>query len=106
MNRKMMRAALAWRCWRCLQPVAMPAARARSGACWWPRSSKAPPGNPAAMPPPSPPDPQAMAAEALLGQSRPLILVGLERMNTTQVMAMTGENAGQRTYMTKNEQAL
>ncbi len=27
-------------------------------------------------------------------------------MKTTQVMAMTGENAGQRTYMTKNEQAL
>ncbi len=50
-------------------------------------------------------DPQAMAAEALRVNPGPLILVGLERMNTTQVMAMTGDNAGQRTYMTKNEQA-
>ena len=51
------------------------------------------------------PDPSAMAAEALRVNPGPLILVGLERMNTTQVMAMTGDNAGQRTYMTKNEQA-
>ena len=52
------------------------------------------------------PDPSAMAAEALRVNPGPLILVGLERMKTTQIMAMTGENAGQRTYMTKNEQAL
>ncbi|HRM73268.1 MAG TPA: YjbF family lipoprotein [Paracoccus sp. (in: a-proteobacteria)] len=52
------------------------------------------------------PDPSAMAAEALRVNPGPLILVGLERMKTTQVMAMTGENAGMRTYMTKNEQAL
>lgn len=50
-------------------------------------------------------DPSQMAAEALRVNPGPLILVGLERMNTTQVMAMTGDNAGQRTYMTKNEQA-
>ncbi|KGJ04788.1 Group 4 capsule polysaccharide lipoprotein gfcB, YjbF [Paracoccus halophilus] len=52
------------------------------------------------------PDPSAMAAEALRVNPGPLILVGLERMGTTQVLAMTGQNAGQRTYMTKNEQAL
>lgn len=52
------------------------------------------------------PDPSAMAAAALRVNPGPLILVGLERMKTTQVMAMTGENAGMRTYMTKNEQAL
>lgn len=52
------------------------------------------------------PDPSAMAAEALRVNPGPLILVGLERMGTTQVLAMTGENSGQRTYMTKNEQAL
>ncbi len=51
-------------------------------------------------------DPSAMAAEALRVNSGPLIMVGLENMGTTQVMAMTGENGGQRTYMTKNEQAL
>lgn len=52
------------------------------------------------------PDPSAMAAEALRVNSGPLIMVGLERMGTTQVLAMTGQNAGARTYMTKNEQAL
>lgn len=52
------------------------------------------------------PDPSAMAAAALRVNPGPLILVGLERMKTTQVMAMTGENAGMCTYMTKNEQAL
>ncbi|MDS9466047.1 YjbF family lipoprotein [Paracoccus sp. MBLB3053] len=51
-------------------------------------------------------DPSQMAATALRVNTGPLILVGLESRNTTQVLAMTGENAGQRTYMTKNEQAL
>ncbi len=51
-------------------------------------------------------DPSQMAAEALRVNPGPLILVGLERMKTTQVLAMTGQNAGARTYMTKNEQAL
>lgn len=51
-------------------------------------------------------DPGQMAATALRVNKGPLILVNLERTNTTQVLAMTGENAGQRTYMTENEQAL
>lgn len=51
-------------------------------------------------------DPSAMAAEALRVNPGPLILVGLESMGSTQVLALTGENAGARTYMTKNEQAL
>ncbi|WP_134679686.1 YjbF family lipoprotein [Paracoccus ravus] len=51
-------------------------------------------------------DPGEMAATALRVNPGPLILVGLESRNTTQVLAMVGENAGQRTYMTKNEQAL
>ncbi|WP_246026545.1 YjbF family lipoprotein [Paracoccus luteus] len=52
------------------------------------------------------PDPQAMAAEALAVNKGPLIMVGLESMGTTQVLAMTGQNGGMRTYMTKNEQAV
>ncbi|KRW93960.1 YjbF family lipoprotein [Paracoccus sp. PXZ] len=52
------------------------------------------------------PDPSAMAAEALRVNPGPLILVGLENAGSTQVLAMTGQNAGSRTYMTKNEQAL
>lgn len=59
------------------------------------------PAEPAAAP-----DAQAMAAEALAVNPGPLILVGLEQLGTTQVLAMTGENRGMRTYMTKNEQAL
>lgn len=56
---------------------------------------------------PAPPrDPQAVAAEALSVNPGPLIMVGLEQMGTTQVLAMTGENGGMRTYMTSNEQAL
>ncbi|MDT1061460.1 YjbF family lipoprotein [Paracoccus sp. CPCC 101403] len=51
-------------------------------------------------------DPNQMAATALRVNKGPLIMVTLERANTTQVLAMTGENAGQRTYMTQNEQAL
>ncbi|MTH64614.1 YjbF family lipoprotein [Paracoccus sp. DK608] len=51
-------------------------------------------------------DPGQMAATALRVNPGPLIMVGLESQGSTQVMAMTGENAGQRTYMTPNEQAL
>jgi len=51
------------------------------------------------------PDPQTMAAEALAINPGPLILVGLEQLGTTQVLAMTGENRGMRTYMTKNEES-
>lgn len=52
------------------------------------------------------PDPQAMAAEALSVNKGPLILVGLESLGTTQVLALTGENGGMRTYMTESEQAV
>ena len=52
------------------------------------------------------PDPQAMAAEALSVNKGPLIMVGLEGPGTTQVLALTGENGGMRTYMTENEQAV
>lgn len=52
------------------------------------------------------PDPEAMAAEALRINPAPLILAGLEGMGTTQVLALVGENAGMRTYMTENSQAL
>ncbi|MTH77176.1 YjbF family lipoprotein [Paracoccus aestuariivivens] len=50
--------------------------------------------------------PSDMAATALRVNKGPLILVGLENAATTQVLAMTGENSGQRTYMTTNEQAI
>ena len=50
--------------------------------------------------------PQAMAARALAANPGPLIMVGLEGMGTTQVLAMTGDNSGMRTFMTPNEQAV
>lgn len=50
--------------------------------------------------------PQAMAARALAANPGPLIMVGLEGMGTTQVLAMTGDNNGMRTFMTPNEQAV
>ena len=56
--------------------------------------------------PAAPADPQTIAAEALSVNPGPLILVGLESQGTTQVLAMTGENGGMRTFMTKGEQAL
>ncbi|AGT07679.1 YjbF family lipoprotein [Paracoccus aminophilus] len=57
--------------------------------------------------PKAPPvSPAAMASEALSVNKGPLILVGLESSGTNQVLAMTGDNRGMRTYMTKNEQAL
>ncbi|WBU62960.1 YjbF family lipoprotein [Paracoccus aerodenitrificans] len=49
---------------------------------------------------------EEMAARALAANPAPLILVNLESTGATQVMAMTGENGGMRTYMTPNEQAL
>lgn len=56
---------------------------------------------------PTPADtPQAMAARALAANPGPLIMVGLEGMGTTQVLAMTGDNNGMRTFMTPNEQAV
>ena len=50
--------------------------------------------------------PDEMAAAALAANPGPLIMVGLEQSGTTQVMAMTGQNGGMRTYMTPNEQAV
>ena len=60
----------------------------------------------AAAQPQAPLSPDQMAARALAANPAPLILVGLESAGSTQVMAMTGENGGMRTYMTPNEQAL
>lgn len=54
----------------------------------------------------APRDPAEMAATALSVNPGPLILVGLEGLGTTQVLAMTGQNGGMRTYMTPNEQAV
>lgn len=50
--------------------------------------------------------PEEMAAEALRVNPGPLVLVGLERLGRTQVLAMTGQNGAMRTYMTPNEQAI
>ena len=50
--------------------------------------------------------PDEMAAAALAANPSPLIMVGLEQSGTTQVMAMTGQNGGMRTYMTESEQAV
>lgn len=47
-----------------------------------------------------------MAARALAANAAPLILVSLESTGLTQVMAMTGDNSGMRTYMTPNKQAV
>lgn len=60
----------------------------------------------AAADPAPAPSPQDMAAAALAANPGPLILVGLEQAGTTQVMAMTGQNGGMRTFMTPNEQAV
>lgn len=49
---------------------------------------------------------EQMAAEALRVNPGPLILAGLESTGANQIMGMTGENGGMRTYMTPNEQAL
>lgn len=56
---------------------------------------------------PAPADtPQAMAARALAANPGPLVLIGMEDLGTTQVLAMTGDNRGMRTFMTPNEQAV
>ncbi|MDB6176076.1 YjbF family lipoprotein [Paracoccus sp. Z330] len=53
-----------------------------------------------------PKSPQEAAAEALRVNPAPLIQVGFEGLGRTQIMAMTGQNGGQRTYMTPSEEAL
>ena len=50
--------------------------------------------------------PQERAAEALRVNPGPLIMAGFENLGQTQIMAMTGQNGGQRTYMTPAEEAL
>ncbi|WP_246054952.1 YjbF family lipoprotein [Paracoccus gahaiensis] len=56
--------------------------------------------------PVAPRTPQQRAEEALRLNPGPLIMVGLENLGTTQIMALTGQNGAMRTYMTPNEQAL
>lgn len=53
-----------------------------------------------------PKTPEQMAAEALRVNPSPLIMVGFETLGRTQVMAMTQQNGGMRTYMTPSEEAL
>ncbi|UXU75002.1 MULTISPECIES: YjbF family lipoprotein [unclassified Paracoccus (in: a-proteobacteria)] len=50
--------------------------------------------------------PEQMAAEALRVNPGPLVLVGFESLGRNQVMAMTGENGGMRTYMAPSKEAL
>lgn len=50
--------------------------------------------------------PEQMAAEALRVNPAPLILVNFENLGRSQVMAMTGDNQGQRTYMAPSNEAL
>ncbi|WEF23020.1 YjbF family lipoprotein [Paracoccus sp. S3-43] len=50
--------------------------------------------------------PQEAAAEALRINPGPLIQVGFENLDRTQVMAMTGQNGAMRTYMTPSEEAV
>ncbi|MCF3972480.1 YjbF family lipoprotein [Paracoccus salsus] len=50
--------------------------------------------------------PDERAAEALRVNPGPLILAGFESLGKTQIMAMTGQNGGTRTYMTPAEEAL
>ncbi|TKW68871.1 MAG: YjbF family lipoprotein [Paracoccus denitrificans] len=76
-----------------LRTVASPAIARATG--------RAPAAQPAA-----PRSAEQMAASALAANPAPLILVSLESNGATQVMAMTGDNGGMRTYMTPNEQAL
>lgn len=51
-------------------------------------------------------DPAEMAAAALRVNPSPLVIASVESMGTTQVLAMVGDNAGMRTYMTEGQQAL
>ncbi|MGN7867949.1 YjbF family lipoprotein [Paracoccus sp. 22332] len=50
--------------------------------------------------------PQEAAAEALRINPGPLIQVGFENLDRTQVMAMTGQNGAMRTFMTPSEEAV
>ncbi|MDO5704228.1 MAG: YjbF family lipoprotein [Paracoccus sp. (in: a-proteobacteria)] len=52
------------------------------------------------------PTPEQAAAEALRVNPAPLIRAGFEGLGQTQIMAMTGENRGMRTYMNAGQQAL
>lgn len=54
----------------------------------------------------APKSPQEAAAEALRVNPGPLIQAGFENLGRTQIMAMTGQNGGLRTYMTPSEEAL
>lgn len=54
----------------------------------------------------APRTPEQMAAEALRVNPAPLVLVGFESLGRTQVMAMTGQNGGLRTYMAPSKEAL
>lgn len=54
----------------------------------------------------APRTPEQMAAEALRVNPAPLVMVGFESLGRTQVMAMTGQNGGLRTYMAPSKEAL
>ena len=64
------------------------------------------PGRGTAEPAAKPRDPAEMAAAALRVNPSPLVLASIESLGTTQVLAMVGDNAGMRTYMTEGKQAL
>ncbi|SIT04488.1 YjbF family lipoprotein [Paracoccus saliphilus] len=53
-----------------------------------------------------PKSPAEKAAEALRVNPNPLIMAGFESLGRSQVMAMTDQNGGMRTYMTPSEEAL
>ena len=59
-----------------------------------------------AAPAEAPRTPEQMAAEALRVNPAPLVMVGFESLGRTQVMAMTGQNGGLRTYMAPSKEAL
>lgn len=59
-----------------------------------------------AAPAAAPESPEQMAATALKVNPGPLVLAGFEGIGRTQVLAMTGDNRGMRTYMTENQEAL
>lgn len=54
----------------------------------------------------APRSPEQMAAAALRVNQGPLVMVGFELLGRTQVMAMTGQNGGMRTYMAPSKEAL
>ena len=54
----------------------------------------------------APRTPEQMAAEALRVNPGPLVMVGLESLGRTQVMAMTGQNGSMRTYMAPSKEAV